>query len=93
MLSCAQVLSSSLHGLIISDALDVPNRRMIISDNIRSSLKFADYYSAFGLAEPTPLDARLLRGNESPESLVGDYRRPDVDSRCAELLRSFPDVV
>lgn len=93
VLSCALVLSSSLHGLIISDALDVPNRRMIISDNIRSSLKFADYYSAFGLAEPTPLDARLLRGNESPESLVGDYRRPDVDSRCAELLRSFPDVV
>jgi len=48
---------------------------------------------AFGLAEPTPLDARRLRGNESPESLVGDYRRPDVDSRCTELLRSFPDVV
>ncbi|WP_300320713.1 polysaccharide pyruvyl transferase family protein [Accumulibacter sp.] len=90
VLSCAFVVSSSLHGLIVSDALGVPNRRLVISRNIRSDLKFADYYSAFGLAEPPALEGASIRGNEGPEDLVGDYRKRDVDGLCAGLLRAFP---
>ena len=90
--SCACVVSSSLHGLIISDAFGVPNRRIIVSGKIRSHLKFADYYSAFGLDEPTPLDGRSVTGNESPEDLVGDYPQRDVDSLCAGLIRAFPQL-
>lgn len=92
VLSCACVVSSSLHGLIISDAFAVPNRRIIFSSNIRSSLKFADYYSAFGLDEPVPLQWQAALGNQPAEDLVGDYQWRDVDSVCAELLRSFPQL-
>jgi pyruvyltransferase len=48
ILSVEYVLSSSLHGLIISDAYKIPNIRLSISNNksvIGSDLKFKDYYS------------------------------------------------
>ncbi len=92
VLACACVVSSSLHGLIISDAFAVPNRRLLLSGNIRSNLKFADYYSAFGLDEPTPLDGRSVSGNERPEDLVGEYRERDVEGLCSGLIRAFPQL-
>ncbi len=92
VLSCAHVVSSSLHGLIVSDAFNVPNRRIVISDHIRSSLKFADYYSAFGLDEPEPLAGHAVGGNEDPADLIADYQNRDVDRLCADLIRSFPQL-
>lgn len=50
--SCKLVLSSSLHGLILSDSFSVPNIHLKLSDNLLSSnhlrggeYKFRDYYS------------------------------------------------
>lgn len=49
---CEKVLSSSLHGLIVSDSLGIPNRHLVLSTLGHSKddfyLKFKDYYSAFG---------------------------------------------
>lgn len=46
--SCEAILSSSLHGLIVSDALSVPNLHYPVSDKLTGgSFKFRDYYSAF----------------------------------------------
>jgi len=45
--SCDSILSSSLHGLIISEAYGIPCQRMILSDNITGGdFKFLDYLSA-----------------------------------------------
>ena len=47
---CEYVLSSSMHGLIIADSLNVPNHHIVITDKvIGDNFKFRDYYSAFGL--------------------------------------------
>lgn len=46
--SCERILSSSLHGLIVADALDIPNRHVHFSGNVRGNgFKFKDYYSVF----------------------------------------------
>ena len=46
--ACDAVLSSSLHGLIMSDALDVPNAHIRLSSKLKGGLyKFHDYYSAY----------------------------------------------
>lgn len=44
--SCEKVISSAMHGLILSDAYGVPNKRIKLSDNIHGGeFKFQDYYS------------------------------------------------
>jgi len=44
--SCEVILSSSMHGLILSDAYLIPNTRLILSDAIvGGDFKFLDYYS------------------------------------------------
>ena len=45
MVQCEKILSSSLHGVIISDAYQLPNRQIQLSDKvIGSEFKFSDYY-------------------------------------------------
>lgn len=47
---CDYILSSSMHGLIIADSLNVPNHHIVITDQVvGDNFKFRDYYSAFGL--------------------------------------------
>ncbi|MDX9706332.1 MAG: polysaccharide pyruvyl transferase family protein [Azospira sp.] len=87
---CHHVVSSSMHGLIVSDAFGIPNRRLALSGRIKSSAKFADYYSAFGMQEPPLLEGASVTGREDPEMLIGDWHMPDVDSVCANLVRAFP---
>ncbi len=49
---CKNILSSSLHGLIFSDSLGIPNRRVVISGRLKGGdFKFNDYYSCFSLSE------------------------------------------
>ncbi len=48
--SCDYVISSSLHGLIVADAFNVPNTRIKITDNLLGTgFKFDDYYSSYGM--------------------------------------------
>jgi len=90
--SCSFVLSSSMHGLIVADAFEVPNRRLRLSSGLISDFKFVDYYSAFSLKEPEPLDASALEHLEREDvaELVGEYNRPGLLNLQAGLLHSFP---
>jgi len=56
--SVKKVLSSSLHGLILSDALGLPNARVRLSSNvIGGDFKFSDYCLSVGREHSsTPLD-------------------------------------
>ncbi len=63
---CEMILSSSLHGLIVADALGVPNARLTFTDRIKGGdFKFADYGASVGrgqlTAEP---DLNLLNQSE-----------------------------
>lgn len=59
ILACRQILSSSLHGVIFSDALGVPNIRAIFSNKITGAdFKFADYYSTTDLSGKDSIDFR-----------------------------------
>lgn len=46
LLACELIISSSMHGCILSDAYGIKNKRITLSDNITGAdLKFSDYYS------------------------------------------------
>lgn len=50
--SCEKVISSAMHGLILSDAYGVPNKRVKLSNNIHGGeFKFRDYYSTTDSAD------------------------------------------
>lgn len=91
---CHLIVSSSMHGLIVSDAFGVPNRRIAISRGMISDYKFADYYSAFGIAEPaclTPEDF-LASATRGFEALVGECERPGIEGIKDNLLAVFPSL-
>jgi pyruvyltransferase len=55
MMSCEIVLSSSLHGLILADAYQIPNVWAVFSDRLHGgTFKFEDYYSTTDMPDNRP---------------------------------------
>lgn len=50
------ILSSSLHGLVVSDAFGIPNQWLEFSDNVvGAGFKFRDYADGIGRTAMTPV--------------------------------------
>lgn len=50
VLSCENILSSSLHGLILAEAYGIPTCRLVFSEKLLGGdFKFYDYYSGVGI--------------------------------------------
>ncbi len=56
ILSCKKTISSSLHGLIVSHAYEIPSVWVEFSNKIfGDGIKYADYLESVGIAKYTPL--------------------------------------
>lgn len=89
--SCAAVLSSSLHGLIVADALGIPNWRLRLGNQLKGGdFKFLDYASALGR---TGIAAHTLTAPEEALTLArtdADFGyQSGVDALCARLERAL----
>ncbi len=72
---CSRILSQSLHGLIVADALQVPNIWLAPSPEMKGgAFKFEDYYSTIN-APKRPLDftAERVAGADQSMFTVGRY--------------------
>lgn len=78
--SCECILSSSLHGLIISETYDIPNVWIKVSDNVNGgTFKFCDYYESIGISDCKPY---LFSGQECVNDLLRlfkDYKKGHID--------------
>lgn len=78
--SCRTIISSSLHGLIISDSFHIPNSHIIISDRLSGDgFKFNDYYSSFDLID-SPIDLRnqYIINEIVPDRIKDRYKIEEV---------------
>lgn len=91
--ACEFIVSSSLHGLVISDAYGVPNIRVRLSEGLIDELKFDDYYSAYNLLTPDALSAgELPRIAVNPEQIAAGYVRAGLSELQAGLIKHFPKI-
>lgn len=74
--SCETIASNAMHGLIVADSLNIPNKRLVMENNlIGGDYKFKDYYSAFNLAIPEYIDVK----NNNINSVCSQIRRIKED--------------
>lgn len=88
LLEVENVLSSSLHGLIMADAYGIPNARVRISNKlIGGDFKFKDYYLSVNREEDLGLQLTSETRKEEIETLNLNKK---INFNSEELLNSSP---
>ncbi len=92
---CEQIISSSLHGLILADSLNVPNRWLELNRGPErvagAGFKYRDYYSVFGIT-PEPLRLDRSTALESVLRDVHPYDRPNLQTIKESLRRTIDRI-
>ena len=87
--SCEKILSSSLHGLIVSDAYQIPNCWIELTGNISGGhFKYYDYASSVNRKFVAPLIIRSLDDLENCKTTVASQER--IESIQAVLISKSP---
>lgn len=89
ILSCKKIISSSLHGLIISDSYGVPNAWVRFSDDIKGgSFKYLDYFSSVGRATKEPI---IIKSHSDLESvIINNYFELAKDIDYGSIFNACP---
>lgn len=87
------VLSSSLHGLIIADSFNIPNKHIIASSEIgvEQAFKYRDYYSAYDLPH-TYINIQKSDIYPSINEITDNYyvEHKKVKEKQEQLIKTFP---
>lgn len=88
--SCEVIASSSLHGLITSDAYGVPNCWIKLGDKVCGGLsfKFLDYFSSVGRTEQNPLRVENVDDLMKAKNSLKQWKKPVIDTDS--ILKSCP---
>lgn len=98
ILSCKYIVSSSLHGLIVSDAYGIPNLWVEFSKNISGErFKFYDYYSSINKEKLLPIFIDQYFTKEELIVKMTDYTSIEFDpvpliEACPFMLKSPNNV-
>lgn len=91
--SCELILSSSMHGLIVSDSYNVPNYWLPLNELTGGDYKFKDYYSVFNISPPKVVATDVLQDSSTIliQELTDKYTpRKELPEIQQRLLKSFP---
>ena len=89
IVSCDYIISSSLHGLIVSDAYGIPNVFAKFSNLVEGgTFKYRDYFSGVNRIFEEPLDFSGKIQLDVAEKRIAHYSKIEFD--CLPLLAAFP---
>ncbi len=92
ILSCEKIISSSLHGLILSDAYGIPNIRVNFSDKIvGGNFKYDDYNLAVRQCTIEPIVFNGCIETERLDSNFQSYRPIKIDVK--KMLTTCPFTI
>jgi len=96
LVSCKRILSSSLHGLIVAHAYQIPAVQVNFSDKIYGDgIKYFDYFQSVGLQEYAPVAMSKVEGAKSLSAMIEKHAGSLPDALQIEklqqgLLKSCP---
>lgn len=88
ILECEIILSSSLHGLIISDAYNIPNVWVKFSNKITGGkFKFLDYFSSVKRKDLIPYE---IRTTNDINSIIDNFEWSPIEFDYESFINSCP---
>lgn len=91
--SCKCIISSAMHGLILSDAYDIPNKRVILSDKIvGGNFKFSDYYSTTNNPEEQGVDVSLTPSEDDVMNIIDSCTVKNFIENLSQLESSLRSI-
>jgi len=88
VLSCELIASSSLHGLILADAYNIPSIWIKMSDKIiGADFKFQDYFLSVGRKNEKPL---IIDNTTNKYDIINNKRIYEVKFNREILIKSCP---
>ena len=87
---CEAIVSSSLHGVVLADAYQIPNRWVEFSDNVTGAgFKFRDYYAGSGRSIMSPMHIKdTLPSYHELITAAATWEQPRLNSQA--LLAACP---
>ncbi|WP_169748922.1 polysaccharide pyruvyl transferase family protein [Gynuella sunshinyii] len=90
---CENIVSSSLHGLIVADAYNIPSRRLVFNGKLYGGdFKFSDYYRSIKMPDEIPV---FIDSDSTIDSLVNACTLKDmnIDLELLEQVCPFRSEV
>lgn len=88
LLSCEKIISSSLHGIIVSDAYKIPSIWVEFSNKVKGDgFKFLDYFESVHRKDKRPY---LINSSTKIENLYELFYEYKISIDLDKLIDSFP---
>lgn len=89
IIECENIISSSLHGIIISDAYNIPNIWVEFSNNVYGNgFKFRDYFLSVNRKDENSLKVDNKLDAKEIDLCLSKYQKPLID--VVPFLRNAP---
>lgn len=88
ILECEKIISSSLHGVIVGDAYNIPSVWVELSDRVEGKgFKFQDYFKSVGRTVEVPFQ---LSEFETLDEILSVFKPYTTNINLSDLKASFP---